>query len=264
MKVTFDTNTWQGVVRPYERQKDPHHADFQAVHDAIVDGRVRGFIVETVTTLEGIKKRDRAAYFAGTVPTTSVLAGTAPDAISASIGPNHGQHPGIHPALSDRLRDALDLGFRFLKVPRIGMASPPIVLTEENKADEPVDGMGERQDRTAAAGREIEARGVGKDQVEQIGKRIAGRTGKSEPWWKLLADVTEDEINEVAKAVAEWADGDSLAAHIGYKNDVFCTNDKAVGAGHSILNADNRGWLTGTYGVHFSSISELAADLPTK
>jgi hypothetical protein len=67
---------------------------------------------------------------------------------------------------------------------------------------------------------------------------------------------------EFANAVAEWVDGDSVAAHVAYSNDVFCTEDQGKSAsGGSILDADNRVWLAVTYNVKFATIRELATQI---
>lgn len=91
----------------------------------------------------------------------------------------------------------------------------------------------------------IEHRGVGGAVIKDIKRR--GRLSSSE------------RENEFARAIAEWADGDSVAAHVAYKNDVFCTEDKGKSAGgKSILDESNRCWLQETYGVTFATIRELA------
>jgi hypothetical protein len=44
----------------------------------------------------------------------------------------------------------------------------------------------------------------------------------------------------LARAIAEWVDGDALAAHYAFKADVFCTNDRAHKAGSkSIFHPSN-------------------------
>ena len=49
-------------------------------------------------------------------------------------------------------------------------------------------------------------------------------------WFEGLGRASTDaERAEVARAVAEWADADSIAAHIGYGIDLFCTNDYKKG-----------------------------------
>jgi hypothetical protein len=72
-----------------------------------------------------------------------------------------------------------------------------------------------------------------------------------------------DGEKEFARAAAEWADGDSVAAHFAYGNDIFCTEHQGHGAsGPSILDAENRRWLAVAHNVKFATITELAAQVP--
>jgi hypothetical protein len=76
------------------------------------------------------------------------------------------------------------------------------------------------------------------------------------------------EVREVGRAIAEWSDADSLAAHYGYGNDLFCTLDVAAGEGRrgdaAILDTENRRWLSSNYSIKFGSLSDLAAILAGK
>jgi hypothetical protein len=65
----------------------------------------------------------------------------------------------------------------------------------------------------------------------------------------------------VQRAIAEWADADSVASHIGFGIDIFCSDDKgkSTGGAPSILDPTHRAWLTATYGMKFVTLSELAA-----
>ena len=65
MRVTFDSQNWQPVVRPDKFPKDPRNPNMVKINAALGDGRVKGFIVDTVATLEGIRRVDRGKYFAG-------------------------------------------------------------------------------------------------------------------------------------------------------------------------------------------------------
>jgi hypothetical protein len=96
--------------------------------------------------------------------------------------------------------------------------------------------------------------------ITRIAARLANRGGVLGPWYRGLDRANEIEEREIARAIAEWADGDTLAAHISYEIDYLCTNDKAA-ARSSIFNATEREWLTATYGARFATISELAAML---
>jgi len=114
---------------------------------------------------------------------------------------------------------------------------------------------------------EIEKRGFGKAQLESVAHKLALRLPEGGHSFFDLPDVpfTRDDQGEVATAVAEWADGDTVACHIGYGNDLFCSGDKGgkTGTRSSILNKANREWLSGTYGLQFVYVQELAERLPT-
>jgi hypothetical protein len=65
--------------------------------------------------------------------------------------------------------------------------------------------------------------------------------------------------NKVKRAVAEWADGDSVAAHYGFGIQLFCTDDVGSRKPKSVLAADNRKWLSEKYGIEFVTLKQLAA-----
>lgn len=109
----------------------------------------------------------------------------------------------------------------------------------------------------------IEARGVGFAALLKLAEGIQTRFGiQDAPWFEGL-DRVEDPIERkaIADAFGEWADGDSLALHVAYGNDVFCTEDFGRSGRPSVLNDENRAWLTATYGVQFATPAELARSL---
>ncbi len=59
VRATFDSNTWQPVVRPDKFPADQRNADFVKLQQAVKNKAILGYIVETVATLEAIKKVDR-------------------------------------------------------------------------------------------------------------------------------------------------------------------------------------------------------------
>jgi hypothetical protein len=95
----------------------------------------------------------------------------------------------------------------------------------------------------------LEARGVGIARLKAIGERIKARANLYGPWYSALNKAQDDqEHREIQRAVSEWADADTVAAHIAYGIDVLCSEDKAKGGGPSILmNRIEPGWkrLTG-------------------
>ena len=267
MRVTFDSNSWQPIVFPDKFPKDPRYADFLKIQAAVRDGRIRGYISETVATLEGIKKTDRAAYFGGSVPKVDFREEVVGDRfrIRVTMGPDDSRHPGLAGVLSDSLTAALALGVRLLRAPRLALAKPaelrdPNLFAEETDEAE----MAARQARFGETAQAIEARGVGLAVARAVSERIKARLGLSVPsnwaWYQFLARAADaGEDREIAKSIAEWADGDALASHVAYWNDLFCTEDLGKSAGAaSVLDPGNRAWLEATYGVKFVTISGLA------
>ena len=156
------------------------------------------------------------------------------------------------------------LGLKFLYAPRRGVPRPSELLNEALFEVETTEAQREqRQKIFHEVAEAIEARGVGISKIKQIGQRINSRSGVSRPWYKALSEAkNEQEHREIQKAVAEWADGDTISAHIAYRNDVLCAGDKAGSAGtNSVFDQENRRWLEETYGIRFVTLSELAVSL---
>jgi hypothetical protein len=141
-----------------------------------------------------------------------------------------------------RVQRALDLGMRILSAPRAGSTR---ILSGEHYASDADESL--RLKRYESIASAIESRGLGFARMSKVARVLAAAPG---------------EARRVARAVAEWADGDSVAAHYSYANDSFCTQDRAVRAGRdSVLHPAHRGWLRRVYGVEFANITELAARL---
>ena len=176
--------------------------------------------------------------------------------LGISIGPDHSQHPGLPAVLDGWLQSAMAMGFRFMRAPRIGMPRPPV--PEADYFPRPNDAS---YDRFSALLAEIETRGVGHSAIRDIGKRFNQRLGSPDsPWFRFLSDYRNPhKRTDVAKAVAEWADGDTVAAHYAFSNDVLCTEDAAQSAGRSVFDAANRAWLTQQFGITFASVEALAS-----
>jgi hypothetical protein len=171
--------------------------------------------------------------------------------MSINLNTNHNQHPGLPDVLKKRLELALSLGMKLMRAVRMGIPTPSSFLDLSLYADEnDVHTAAARDNRWGEIVGEIEARGVGGGVIAKLDKRIRE---------SALDAQTEQEF---VRAVSEWADGDAVAAHIAYGNDIFCTQDQGKSAGGpSILDEGNRLWLSSTYGVRFATISGLAAQL---
>lgn len=264
MRVTFDTNTLDRAVRPELFAGEPLEADYQKVHQAIRSGSIQGFICDTMITLEGVQRKDRTAVFGSTTVRQSITEGVddaGQHTIGLTLTVEQPKREALHPETLARIKAALDLGFRVLGAPRI---AAPRMEDPENaiyvlEPDEAL--LSQRLDRFMEAATAIEARGLGAARGLALAQQFAQRANVTEPSYRSLGRAsTPQEERAVQKAIAEWADGDSVAAHIGYGFDVFCTEDRGRSAGGpSIFNDVSRAWLTATYGLNFLTLAELAA-----
>jgi hypothetical protein len=251
--VTFDSNVYRPVADPSRFPKDPMHAALSQINAAIRAGRIQGRLCETIFTLEAIPKIGRRAFLANyrmKIEHEEVVQPNGMIQIKMKMGPDTGAHPGNNPYLDSHLTDALGIGFRLMRCPRIaGVVNPD--LKEEWFASNPKDW----NEKFGEVGRKIESCGAGLAVLKEIGKKFAA---PGENWIKGLAKApsTEDEL--IASAVAEWADGDTIAAHVAYENHYFCTRDLAKAAGSdSVFSSANRSWIEKDYGVQFVTPDEL-------
>jgi hypothetical protein len=282
LRVTLDTNVLDLACRPERFPKDPRQLLMKKVHDALASGQVKGFYSVTMLTIEGIMRQDRADVFAGTQTvmqpeTTRIIKNSdLPEEIRQKVGSEDIETIGVelrveqpdrkrlHPEIVARMQAAKALGVKVLKdVPRIGAFG----ITDPNSDYYLSRGEGAELkkwiDKAHEVARAIEARGVGFAQVKALGQKI----GVSDPtsiWFRSLDKAGDiHEKRAVERAFGEWADGDSVASHVAYGLDAFCSADVGnSNATNSVLDPVNRAWLTATYGVRFMTFEDLAASLP--
>ncbi len=258
MRVTFDSNTFDKVSRPSVYAKDAAYADMVEIHEALKRGDVQSFISDTAITLEGIGLDRRAVVFGGTVARSSI-ARTSDHAFRVTVMPEQPDRRPVHPKQVERFREAFGLGIRLLRSLRAGgrEAEQQFYVVEDPAQ------LGERLARQHDLAHEVEKRGFGCRRAEQLAVRLARGAPSSGPWFTSLGNARDiHETREVGRAIAEWADGDSVAAHYGYGIDFFCTLDEGKGESRrgdpAILDATNRVWLTAQYGIQFATITELS------
>jgi ribosomal protein L30 len=264
LSVTFDSNAYRQVVDPQRSHRDATVKELSKINLALKDGRISGHLSETIVTLVGVQNSQRMNYFAGVTPRVQRGTIPLPDGrlkVGMLIDADDSQHPGLHPVAERWINAATSLGLRFLRAPRVGAPRPPILarnFVRERSRKE----SAHRQERFFEALRGIEDRGVGMTKMREIGERIKQRNNLPGPWYKALAKAQEGaERSEIEKAVREWADGDTVAAHAAYKIDILCTADEG---GDSVFNKENRAWLKEKYGIRIMPLSELAAALCCK
>ncbi len=284
LRVTFDTNVLDLACRPERFPKDPRQPGLSRVHDALAAGEIEGFYSVTMLTIEGIQNADRAEVFS----TTKTVSRESPpfftpnaelsaevrqkvgDADLETIGVTYevvqpARKP-LHPEVIKRVQAAKALGVRVLKdPPRIGGFNITDPTGEFYLETGDGAALSAWIDTAQSVGREIDSRGVGFAQVKALGEKF-GLREPGQTWFRALDQANDvHEQNAVKRAFGEWADGDSIASHVAYGLDVFCSADVGnSNATNSILDATNRAWLTSTYGTRFMSFEDLLASLPQR
>lgn len=255
MRVTFDTNTLDKATRPERFPKDPNQPAYFKVHEALKCGLIHGFVCDTIITLEGVQNKDRALVFGST--TLSVDRHQTGNAVHLNMQASQPARPALPSENARRLAAATAMGVRVLSAPRI--ASPMIADPDKQiYAREKDSELEARLSRFHDVARAIQNLGLGTEPAKRIVGKINQRIGSTQPWYKALALANANEEKEFARAVREWADCDTVAAHVGYQNDILCTEDTGK-AGDSIFSLRNRKWLAETYDLKFATINQLAA-----
>ncbi len=261
LTVTFDTNTLWSVTSP-DRAQRATAAEGAVIRKAVREGRIVGFFSETVLTLEGIQRKDRADVLGQTRVVTSAES-TGKNTARLTIAVRHRRKP-LDPEFSGRVRTAYELGLRPLRAPA-RMAVSPHLDAAQYPLYEPPGGIHELvrcMEKVNHLATEISIRGVGQAPAVAFGVQLTRNAGVTELelWLQGLGRAsTPAERKKVSRLVAEWADGDSVAAHYGFGIDLFCSEDFANSRhGGSILDSTHRAWLTERFGIQFVTLRELA------
>jgi len=243
ISVTFDSNVWEQVVDKVKRNGS---STYTMIYTHIVNKDIKPYFFEGLATLESIQKKDRKNFIKNYRPTISIQVGDEEPIVKEGT-PN----PELSNYLKEIIPEALNIGFKFIRTPRI--AGFGIAPSSEHAATDENYPLGERLDRTFSILRFIEGKGSGKAQLDNS---IFANEGGG------IVEKTKNDINisdkKYAKSIAEWVDGDALAAHYGYGIDYFCTNDQARGAGsNSVFHSSNLEVLKENYGVKVITPDEL-------
>jgi hypothetical protein len=261
VSVTFDTNTLDRAARPDRYPRDARQPEYLKVHEALSHGDIQGFFSETIVTLEGVQNKDRVPVF-GSTRLHHRDSSTGPRQVTLEISVRQDRQPP-HPEATRRVAAARALGMRALRGPsRFGGFR---VQDDENTfyaPDASVFELVERMEKANTLATAIEARKLGRVVPLSLGLKFSERAGAAGEWWLrgLQRAQGPDERRQVQKAIGEWADGDSIASHVGYGIHLFCTEDrgKSTGGTASVFDETNRAWLTTDWGVLFVTLDELA------
>ncbi len=242
--MTFDSNAWEAVFGSDAVPGAPIRA-------ALQDGRISGFICDAGFRIEAITKRGRPSYFkqpymgfSGEV-TTPLERGVFK--VAMSMGPDDQMHPGLPSVQAAKLAHALSAGVKLMHSQNwMGLPRPPEILDTRHFVHESDVELREREERQIKVMEMIRTRGVGHAIFEA-----------ADGWTDRPRSAAEEK--QLSRACAEWADGELVEAHVAYRNDILCTNDRAKTSGRSIFDEANRAWLTKCFGVKFMTLPELIA-----
>jgi hypothetical protein len=262
LRSTFDTNTLDRVVRPWRYDGEGDHAAYVAVHQALKGGQIRGYFSEAVVALDGIERWDKVDMVsAGRVVSESRATGRY--SAQLSVGRRWPAKP-INPQFEDGIEAALDLDLRPLIGPRPIGDSLAVREFVQRGLYEPL-GVGAelaaRADRTHAVDTALRVRGLGRQRAINLGRDYSARAGETGEFYQQgLGRARDDsERKKVLKTINEWADGEAIAAHVGYGHELFCSHDFAGDSrGPSVLHPDHRAWLAATFDVAFFTVAQLA------
>ncbi|MCC2096232.1 MAG: hypothetical protein KDJ29_05045 [Hyphomicrobiales bacterium] len=243
MRVTLDSNAWETIF-------DPDNLDCEPLRVAMASGVLEGYICESAFRIEAINKGGRTEYFQHPKMDVGIDVEFGTDGritLHMQMGPADQKHPGLPKIQSEKIARAIQSGVRLLHgISWMGLPSPA-EINDPALYVKDADGDRGRRDRCQAdVAFAIGQRGVGRSAFETAG----GWSGR---------ETSPNARKKFQRACAEWADGETVIAHIAYQNDVLCTNDHGRSAGASIFDLTNRAWLTETYGVRFATLQQLIA-----
>ena len=256
--VTLDQHVFRGVCS--ENTRDDEIAAIAAL---IREGRIKPYVSETVFSLEGIPRKKRADFLAA----RRVRCIEVSDANSRRYPIS--QRRDLAEQERTRLQRALNLGFEILHCPRFFQFQPQEVRNAGfAKFGETLDDYFALAEKFGEVVDALEARGLGLSQVKRIAEHVPKAEWRGRHWFQVLAD--RDFLNdnqregELAAAVAEWSDTDSVAAHFAYGLDAFCTRDRASKDKKiSVFNKESRNWLRDEFNICILSPKELVKRLST-
>ena len=250
MNVTFDSNVWERVI-----DEDNHH--FSEIKDKIRNGKIQAYICEIALSLESIEKQIRPEFFEGYRPRITVNHLPSEDeklVMQICFAPNVERHPGHHPKLQTKLLEARHLGFRVLRMTNFGTIRTQEIPDEMymDNANDDIDEFWRYAERLSGCNDYITSMGCGQTAYNQLKEEfnLVGAGSRLIPAKRR---------KEFEKAIAEWVDGESLAAHYASGNEFFCTDDNARSAGtKSVFHGANRNRLEAEFGIKIISSCKAA------
>lgn len=252
MDVVFDSNVWERVV----------HLDaepFDTIRRKIRSAHIAPYICEVAISLESIRKVDRSGFFETYSPNIEFQ--TLPSNNNETHGlvcfsPNNEAHPPLSKVLLARLEQAHQLGFKVIHMNRFGT-----VRTNEIPKDMYME-VGSMEEFWADADRFAECAGfiemLSAGQYE-YNKLVNSLNLRRLSLIEVARKIPREKHKAFSNAIAEWVDGDSLAACYSKGFKYFCTADRGKNSGpSSIFSANKIARLSVQFPIEIIS-SEMAA-----
>jgi len=247
---------WRLVASPDKFPNDPSIEACRKIKENIEKGYIVPYLAETMFTIESIKRKNRKEFISKYKPQIICTERDQNGSIinTSKIVKEYSMHPGNHPILAEHLNDAISLGFKIVRCPRIaGIINPEI---EKLRFKITGNDLNNYHTKLFEVCGKIESKGAGFDHIKIIGEEY-------DPIWiKGIDKAPDEEWPKISKAMAEWADGDSVAISIALECDYFCTRDKAINAGEkSVLSEVNLNWLNEEYNFKTVTPDELLIEI---
>ncbi len=219
------------------------------IKNKIRTSEIRPYICEIALSLEAIQRTSRPEFFENYKPSTIFDDVPTEDnelRMRVCFKPNEELHPGFHPNLQVKLLEARDLGFRVLRMTNFGTVRPK-EIPDKMYVDYVSDEFWKYADALARCSKYIISLGCGQAVYNQLKERFNLLSLDSQ-------GIPSEYEKKFQEAIAEWVDGDSLAAHYASGNEWFCTNDQAGNAGTgSIFHSQNRTRIENKLGIKIIS-----------
>ncbi|MCR4343024.1 MAG: hypothetical protein NUV40_03960 [Patescibacteria group bacterium] len=154
--VTFDSNVWEIIVD--EDKRNSSDPIYTRIYELINNSAIQPYFFEGLATIETIKKKDRKEHYA------NYKAGFSMSVDGKEVSLHNGSGgPEISEYLNRVVPQALELGFRFTHLPRIG--APKLNIPEKYRAPDEKYSMKERQGRSFECAKYIESLSAGKGKL---------------------------------------------------------------------------------------------------
>lgn len=256
--VTFDSNVLPQFINC--ENKEDTSRDVKLLRH-IQNCKIIPYICEIAITLESITNDERADFWENYQPNYDFdeeIAPTGKIEAKISMGPSPKKHPGLPKPRMMALEKAVELNFKLLCMTNVGTVRCNEIPGELYESVD--ESFHEYAEYLAKFSNYVTSQGWGRSWYDNFCKKYNINGVLEAP-----KKIPESERGNFSKAIAEWVDGDSLAAHYASGNKYFCTSDQGGEAGsQSVFYPDNLRSLEQTFGIEVVTPEQLLTKLSTE